>query len=476
VSLETSPPEADLYVDNNYLGKSPLTHTFKFSKTGETFKITARKYGYEPMSASITRDFESKEMLIKLKKLKKRKLAYAVPIVKEGEIRFSLVYEYGYYETIENSPNALNVQRIMVTDDVDELIGKLDVSNNMVVFSKIFPQKPINTEQYVRNLDLFADIIDKIDRIIQNNDKTTIKNLIEKLQREKNDYMEVLEGQYGKVLSFLQNEAATGKKTITFDSGLTDELKARYKELLSLKIKDTLSEIWMVSLKGGFSRFRLTNSNKRWTDLNPSITSDGKYVYFSSNRNGKDTEIWRISPSGGMGITRITNSPFSEDYAPSVDGENDLVAYISVPVGSFNAQIWTIKSNGSLPSQLRVGDNVDICRDGTKIIFTRSNEERKKQIWSMNTDGSGETLLTSNSKTAEEFPHYSPDCEWVVYVSEESGNKDIYVMRADGSEKIQLTTNPSVDTFPVWGDDGYIYFVSNRGLLWGIWRLKPNFT
>ena len=47
------------------------------------------------------------------------------------------------------------------------------------------------------------------------------------------------------------------------------------------------------------------------------------------------------------------------------------------------------------------------------------------------------------------------------------------MMSVDGSSRTQLTTNPSTDIHPVWGEDGYVYFVSNRGLLWGVWRLKP---
>ena len=70
-------------------------------------------------------------------------------------------------------------------------------------------------------------------------------------------------------------------------------------------------------------------------------------------------------------------------------------------------------------------------------------------------------------------PSFSPDCKWIVFTSDESGNKDIWMMRTDGSNRTQLTTNPSTDIHPVWGEDGYVYFVSNRGLLWGIWRLKP---
>jgi TolB protein len=93
----------------------------------------------------------------------------------------------------------------------------------------------------------------------------------------------------------------------------------------------------------------------------------------------------------------------------------------------------------------------------------------------MNVDGSEETVLTEDTYNSI-HPRFSPDGQWIVYVSDQAGNKDIRVMKVDGSCKTQLTTNPSTDTYPVWGSDVYIYFVSNRGFTWGIWRLKPNLS
>ena len=53
-------------------------------------------------------------------------------------------------------------------------------------------------------------------------------------------------------------------------------------------------------------------------------------------------------------------------------------------------------------------------------------------------------------------------------------NYDIYLVDVDGTNQTILTTNGSVDWMPVYDPEGkYIYFVSNRGLKWNIWRMEP---
>lgn len=52
-------------------------------------------------------------------------------------------------------------------------------------------------------------------------------------------------------------------------------------------------------------------------------------------------------------------------------------------------------------------------------------------------------------------------------------NWDIWLMPADDfGKRIQLTLNGSVDDNPVWDRNGNaIYFRSNRGGKWNVWRL-----
>ena len=231
----------------------------------------------------------------------------------------------------------------------------------------------------------------------------------------------------------------------------------------------------MIDLKRGFVKTKLTDAQHKWVDMTPSLSWNGRWVYFASNRLSEVFDIWRIGTQGGRGITKITFSRYTNDINPSVDGNNSLIAYTSIPVGSINPQIWTVKTDGTLPSQLRIGEQPNMCKDGKKIVFVRKNRTTGKyQIWIMNSDGTGETVLSQDPNVNDMYPHFSPDCKWIAFTSDAGGNKDIYIMKVDGSQRTQLTTNPSVDIYPVWADDGNIYFVSNRGLLWGIWSLKPS--
>lgn len=94
-----------------------------------------------------------------------------------------------------------------------------------------------------------------------------------------------------------------------------------------------------------------------------------------------------------------------------------------------------------------------------KIVFQRGWPDT--QIWVVNADGTGETQLTFIGRNT--FPRWSPDGKWIVFVSDRSGNAEIFKMKADGSHQIRLTNNPAYDQEPCWSPDGKkIAFTSNR--------------
>jgi len=83
--------------------------------------------------------------------------------------------------------------------------------------------------------------------------------------------------------------------------------------------------------------------------------------------------------------------------------------------------------------------------------------------------GPGENRFAGRSTkrlTADRFqesgPGWSPDGESLVYVSQRSGNADLWIRGSDGND-IQLTDDESEDTQPAWSPDGRrIAFVSSR--------------
>ena len=57
--------------------------------------------------------------------------------------------------------------------------------------------------------------------------------------------------------------------------------------------------------------------------------------------------------------------------------------------------------------------------------------------------------LTAND-APDYAPAWSPDGEWIVFVSERHGPSEIYVVAADGTRETRLTSNDEDDSNPRW--------------------------
>jgi Tol biopolymer transport system component len=98
----------------------------------------------------------------------------------------------------------------------------------------------------------------------------------------------------------------------------------------------------------------------------------------------------------------------------------------------------------------------------------------------MNINGGDATQLTQNKDFDVIDPKWDPDGKWIVYASNEARdargvrNNDIWIMTADGRHKVQLTSDGSDDSSPSFDRSGnFIYFRSNRGGFWNVWRCEP---
>ena len=88
--------------------------------------------------------------------------------------------------------------------------------------------------------------------------------------------------------------------------------------------------------------------------------------------------------------------------------------------------------------------------DGERIVFV-SELTGNDEIWVINADGSGEMQLTYNDWQWDKFPTWSPDGSKIAFWSNRiTGHKQIWMMNAGGGEQHNISNNEYNDWDPVW--------------------------
>ena len=142
------------------------------------------------------------------------------------------------------------------------------------------------------------------------------------------------------------------------------------------------SSIYVMNANGS-SQTRLTLNGSGFRDEQPAWSPNGMKLAFTSTRDSV-VETWQETDDDGGILTRTAVRSNKEVYVMNADGSAAL----------------------RLTSTLENDDSPAWSPDATKIIF-RSDRERdccdpSAQVWTMNPDGSSQTLLSGN-----EFGNYS---------------------------------------------------------------------
>jgi hypothetical protein len=81
----------------------------------------------------------------------------------------------------------------------------------------------------------------------------------------------------------------------------------------------------------------------------------------------------------------------------------------------------------------------------------RWNNEGNYGIWILSQDGGSEPFV--ESRFHESYPEFSPDGQWLVYTSDETGRNEVYVRPSSGEgPAIQISTRGGWE--PAWSRDG----------------------
>jgi Tol biopolymer transport system component len=159
-------------------------------------------------------------------------------------------------------------------------------------------------------------------------------------------------------------------------------------------------------------------------------------------------------------LTRLTSDVGWTDY-PSISLDGKFLAYASDRSGEGTIDIWVQQLPDGAPVRVtdHAADDVDpsFSADGSRIAFQSSR--LGGGIYVVPTLGGEERLVAAGGFS----PRFSPDGNWIAYGVAERGSGQIYIAPADGGPATAVAADFYRAQSPVWSPDGrYLLFWGQR--------------
>ena len=136
-------------------------------------------------------------------------------------------------------------------------------------------------------------------------------------------------------------------------------------------------------------------------------------------------------------------------------GETGRIAFTSNRDGV--QAIYIMNADGSAPRKLTNGSGASWSPDGKRLVFSFGLDRFHgdfSDICVIDVDGKNRVNLTKGRHKGNKTPAWSPDGEKIAFMSNRSGQTNIYVMDTDGKNTLNLTQDLNFASSPNWSPDG----------------------
>lgn len=225
--------------------------------------------------------------------------------------------------------------------------------------------------------------------------------------------------------------------------------------------KDGNWELYLLALDSGQIK-RLTDDLDY--DGAPSWSPDGKQIAFESYRGG-DLDIWLMN-ADGTGLTNLTPNEPAYDYGPAWSPRSDWIAFTSWASG--HKQIMVASPDGKQTKDISQNqfeeEQPAWSPDGTRIAFVSNREgcEHVSQAIELNgcqrqevyiADFDGRSLSNVRQVTSgghDTTPAWSPDGQYLVFVSPRPDGQRLYLIPAAGGAPSEAIPGASAFSSANW--------------------------
>jgi Tol biopolymer transport system component/DNA-binding winged helix-turn-helix (wHTH) protein len=206
----------------------------------------------------------------------------------------------------------------------------------------------------------------------------------------------------------------------------------------------------------------------------PGWTPDSREILFAARG-----ALWRLDArSGGTPIRLpfVGQDGLTPVVSRTADGQQRLVYVRSFADGN----VWRVDTSAagapaSTPpvaaiASTRSDQIPNLSPDGLQVAFV-SNRSGESEIWVAAPDGSNADQLTSLGMTPG-FPRWSPDGKLIAFHGDPEGRPDILLVPSRGGTPRNLTTDMPNGGFPSFSRDGqWIYFTVVKAGEPRIWKM-----
>jgi Tol biopolymer transport system component/DNA-binding winged helix-turn-helix (wHTH) protein len=222
-------------------------------------------------------------------------------------------------------------------------------------------------------------------------------------------------------------------------------------------------------------------SRENWISAGQTVwLKDGSgilVVAYGAKSPSLNDELWVVSYADGK--SRFITNGINGNYGISLNGEtnsiiavksNKFACFLTAAVDNLHKNthvLTTISDESPLPF------GADWTNDG-KIVYS-ATDGGNADIFTITEDGSERKQLTSDA-SAEISPKLSADGRFLIFMSNRSGQMDVWRSDANGTNTKQLTTNGNVKDSIISPDGSTVFYLvqDSETMVETLWRVSIN--
>jgi Tol biopolymer transport system component/DNA-binding winged helix-turn-helix (wHTH) protein len=222
-------------------------------------------------------------------------------------------------------------------------------------------------------------------------------------------------------------------------------------------------------------------SHENWISAGQTVwLKDGSgilVVAYGAKSPSLNDEIWVVSYPGGK--ARFVTNGINGNYGISLNAaansivavkSNKFACFLTAPVDNLfkNTHVLT-----TISDECPLPFGADWTNDG-RIVYSAA-DDGNADIFTISEDGSERQQLTSDA-SAEISPKLSADGRFLIFMSNRTGQMDVWRSDANGTNTIQLTANGNVKDSIISPDGETVFYLVEEpeSMVETLWRVSIN--